>query len=582
LDRMKLGEHPALQRLRDAGLELNGALDTWDSETPEPREPEDTPPGFTITLQQAAEVRQRTKITAARLADLRARLDQLHQAGVDWLASRDQAEALEEERASLAQTEASLRARRETLEAEQHSLQTKLQELANFDGAQASAGSALRGWVDRLTGSGAATEPSGPVGLGTPPPEFGSPLRREIWAAASQAAQLHKLSALALEVRTGRADAARFSELGLKVSAAAAPLLAELDQRRNPLAARPREGRRAVSWRQSALRGLVASDAHGDLHPAFAGATAWAGIERQLAELRVRPGRLQALMGAEARRQQALALWASQLQSAADDFAKRRDELEALTNHRAARLQERTEATALGLEAEVAKAAQLFGPQAQQRLTEVAGILAEVVRAQPSVTARLDDLDQQLAALAEGQQQRAAELAAGLQALGDTRRTRPFQHLLRQVGPDAASVAVDEWSRAWQAATGTLDEALERLRVQAAAVDPLGALDSAAADLELDAARLEHQAEKARQTRRVVEQDLQGARERLRVLEEQLGVETGWWRAVHAALPERLRTAGPEGAAPDSIEYVEAVLIASAGWKVDLEQEQAYRAFSNP
>jgi hypothetical protein len=146
------------------------------------------------------------------------------------------------------------------------------------------------------------------------------------------------------------------------------------------------------------------------------------------------------------------------------------------------------------------------------------------------------------------------------------------------VGPEAGRVAVDEWSRAWQAATASLDESLEDLRVRTASVDPLGALDSVAADLELDAARLEHQAEKARQTRRVVEQDLQSARERLRVLEEQLGVETAWWRAVYAALPERLRAEGPAGSAPDSIECVEATLIASAGWKVDLEQEQAYLA----
>ena len=570
LDRLQVGEHPALQRLREAGQELNAALDNWDKETPEASEEDAARPGFAATLRDAAGVRQRTKINSARVADLRASLDQLHQTGVDWLASRDQAEGLDEERASLSATEASLRARREALEAEQASLQTKLQELANFDAAQASVGAALRGWVERLTGGGA------PGGLGTPPPEFGSPLRREIWAAASQAAQLHKLSALALEVRTARAEAQRFAELAVKVSTAAEPLLTDLNRRAPPT---PRRGAaaRAAHWRQSGLRGLVSLDVHGDLHPAFAADTAWGSVERQLTQLRQKPAWLAARLGAEQRRQQALALWVQRLSEAANDFSKRREALEGLARHRAARLQERTEATAEALELEVGRAAQLFGPQAEQRLAEVKGVLAEVSQAQPAVTARLDELDQEMSALAEGQGQRAQALQAGLEALGEARRTRAFQHLLRQVGPEAGRIAVDDWSRAWQAATGTLDEAVEHLRVLAAALDPLGALESVAADLELDAAKQEQKAEQARQQRRVLEQDLQSARERLRLADDQLGRETAWWRAVHAALPERLRaSAGATGASPDSLAYVEAMLTASAGWQADLQQEQAY------
>src|SRR5262249_1930765 len=159
-------------------------------------------------------------------------------------------------------------------------------------------------------------------------------------------------------------------------------------------------------------RGLVAVDAHGEMHPAHGAEAAWAQVEAELEPLRPTPARWQRLTGAERRRQQALALWAQHLAAAAEDFARRRAELETLQRHRAARLAERTEASAEALAAAVAQAASVYGPQAEQRLAEVLAELATTTQAQPGVAARLNEVMQQRSILSESQARHAADLQA--------------------------------------------------------------------------------------------------------------------------------------------------------------------------
>jgi hypothetical protein len=322
----------------------------------------------------------------------------------------------------------------------------------------------------------------------------------------------------------------------------------------------------------------VAVDAHGELHPAHHAEQAWAHVEAELDPLRAAPARWQRLTGAEQRRQQALTLWSQHLRDAADDFSQRRSELETLERHRAARLAERTEASGAVLQTAIAQAANVYGPQAEQRLADVTTALTAIAREQPAVTARLAEIAQQLSILADAQSRREADLQGGREALGDARRTRVFQHLLRQVGPDAGNTSAEDWSQAWTAAARKLDESLTALGDQAKAVDPLLALRQVAADLDQDTARLEQGAGRAKQGWQAGQQEIQAARERLRLLDEGQATELAWWTAVYAALPERLRAAAPAEAAPESLETVEALLAASAEWAAALKQEQAYLA----
>ena len=378
------------------------------------------------------------------------------------------------------------------------------------------------------------------------------------------------------------------------------------DQARGESGDNPR-GRRGVPWRNSALRGLVAVDGHGELHPAHGAEAAWTQVEAELAPLRPEPARWQRLTGAERRRQQALALWAQHLGGAAEDFARRRAELETLERHRATRLAERTAASGEALASAVAQAANVYGPQAEQRLADVMAELATTTQAQPGVAARLNEVTQQLAILSESQARHAADLQSGRETLGEARRTRAFQHLLRQVGPDSGGTQVEDWSAAWLAAAASLDESLHALGAQVQAVDPLTALRLVAADLLQDALRLEQAAARAKQGWQAGQQEVQSARERLRLLDEAQAQELAWWTGVYAALPERLRasalaaaTAGtaeaaaatapanaaapaaaatvPAEAAPESLATVDAMLAASSQWQAELAQQQAYLA----
>ena len=142
------------------------------------------------------------------------------------------------------------------------------------------------------------------------------------------------------------------------------------------------------------------------------------------------------------------------------------------------------------------------------------------------------------------------------------------------------------------AAAGSLDEALNALGAQVQAVDPLTALRQVAVDLEQDAVRMDQAAARAKQAWQAGQQEVQNARERLRLLDEAQAQELAWWKGVYAALPERLRasalataTAGaPDAAtaaasadaAPESLATVEAMLAASNEWQAELAQQQAY------
>ena len=600
LDRLQLHDRPAMQQLRDNVDELNAALDMWESQPAAQTAPGSTapteaasgaanslppaeattqpaagePPTISETIRQAAGARQRAKLSTARLAELRARLEALQKQGAQWLTGRDQATTLAQEHEQLAQLEAALNAQRAALESEREALQTKLTELTVFDAAQTPTRAALGHWIEALNRRGATG------GLNAPPNQFASPLGREIWAAASETAQLHKLSALALETRTGQAEAGRLAELAARVSATANALLPELSNGGPPGNPSPLAGRRATHWRRSSLRGLVALDAHGELHPAFSAEAAWTHVEQELAQLLRRPGWWQVPTGAHKRRRQSLALWVERLKAAAEDFTMRRAALEALVAHRMAHLAERVAATTAVMEAAVVRASQAIGPRAEQRLADVNAGLAEAAQTQPAVTMRLADVENQLAVLAESHARRAAELDAGREALGDGRHMRPFQLLLRHVGPGSGPITPADWTAAWRSACRAFDKAVQGLGALAKAVDPIAALASLAADLEHDAARLDQSLEKARQAWRGAERDLQAARDQLRVLDEQQAQELAWWRAVYAALPDRLRApvTGPTGMAPDSIEGIQAMsqAAASAAWEAELQKERNY------
>ncbi len=588
LERLQLHDHAALQQLRDNVGELNRALDSWEPELPEPAPvdeaaPGATQPGFADTLRLAAAARQRAKIQGARLAQQRAQFEVLHKQGQEWLKARARQQALALEHTQLSAQAATLSEQRARLEGERDALQAKQKELAAFDAEHVPVLEALRHWVAALAQRGATG------GLATPPDEFGSPLGREIWSVAGETAQLHKLSALAHEVRTNHAAAERMADLAVRASDTLESLLPLLRPGAAPAEGDVRpQGRRALPWRRSALRGLVALDTHGELHPAHGADAAWAHVDAELEPLRQLPARWQRLTGAEQRRQQALALWAQHLRAAAEDFARRRAELEALERHRATRLSERTEASGEALQAAVAQAANVYGPQAEQRLAEVSAELAAILQTQPGVTTRLSEVIQQLAILAESQARHAADLQAARESLGDARRTRAFQHLLRQVGPDAGTIqptilpskvvdrVVEDWSAAWSTAANHLDEALAALAATVQAVDSLNALRQVAADLEQDTARMEQAAARAKQAWQAGQQEVASARERLRLLDEAQAQELAWWTGLHAALPQRLRAAAPPDAAPESLETVEAMLAASHEWQAELDQQQAY------
>lgn len=103
-------------------------------------------------------------------------------------------------------------------------------------------------------------------------------------------------------------------------------------------------------------------------------------MEAELEPLRQPSARWRKLTGAEQRRQHALAMWAQHLRVAADDFSKLRSELEAMMRHRSARLAERMAARDEGLQAALAQAANLYGPQAEPRLADVSTALATIER----------------------------------------------------------------------------------------------------------------------------------------------------------------------------------------------------------
>ena len=543
LERLQLQDHAALQQLRDNVSELHRSLDSWE---PEPPQPEPVvadasgaaQPGFADTLRLAAGARQRAKIQSARLAEQRAQMDILHKQGVDWLKARTRQKALAQEQTQLSAQATEMAERRANLETERDALLAKQAELAEFDAEHVPAVQALRHWVEALSRPGAVG------GLATPPEEFSSPLGREIWMVAGETAQLHKLSALAHEVRSSHVAAERMTDLALRASAVLETLLPLIrpgppgspSQRGSGETSDDYQGRRPLNWRRTALRGLVAVDAHGDLHPAQGAEMAWGHVEAELEPLRVPLARWSRLTGGEQRRQQALAQWARYLRAAAEDFDRRRAELEALERHRATRLAERTEASGQALQAAVAQAADVYGPQAEQRLAEVLAELATFVQTQPGTTARLSAVNQELAILAESQARHAADLQAGREALGEARRTRAFQHLLRQVGPEAGATVVAEWSTAWANATANMDEALAGLSAQVQAVDPLTALRQVEADLEQEAVRLEQAAARGKQAWQAGQLEVQSARERLRLLDEAQAQELAWWNGVYAAL----------------------------------------------
>jgi hypothetical protein len=222
----------------------------------------------------------------------------------------------------------------------------------------------------------------------------------------------------------------------------------------------------------------------------------------------------------------------------------------------------------------VIQAAQTAGPQAGQRLAEVQAALAEATGAQPAAAARLAEIEQQLSDLAAAQARRETDLQAGRDALGDARRTRPFQNLLRQVGRRLP----EDWAAAWQAAAGNFDTAVTTLAEQAQRLDPQAAVSALVADLNQDMARLEQNSGQLRESRRGMEHDLQAARERLQALDDRQARELEWWRGTLAALPPRLLDPALRDTPPDSPAYVQAMLAASAAWDAELQKEKAYLA----
>ncbi|MCC6190963.1 MAG: AAA family ATPase, partial [Anaerolineales bacterium] len=599
--RLPVLDHPAVQELRAQLAELASALAAWepvvagrgaapaDGQTA-PRQAEmaaaqgsltgdDPPATLDAVLRAAAAGRQHAKTTLARLADLRAGLEALGQLAQACFDARAELERLSAEQERLSASERTFSERRVALGAERDALQAKVAELASFDAAKIPVGAALRRWVEWLAEAGG--------GSGEPPPEFASLLGREIWSAASERAQLHRLSALALEVRTARTEARRLADLAVRLAGLLDELVPELAAQPAAAAGRRaagllpgpttrRGGRSSAHWKHTALSSLAAFDVHGGLHPAAGAEAALSALEQQLAQVRQRPPWLAGVLGAGARRQQLLADWARRLRAAAADFVSRRADLEALARHKSARLKDRAEASAPALQAAVAQVAEAFGPQAEQRLVFVQTELQAVTETQPAVTARLAELDQALAAAGTGQSRREMDLLAGRDALGDSPRMRPFQNLLRQAA--AGRRPPDDWVQAWETALADFDTAVQGLETQVQRLDPQAAVAALIADVSQELARLEQNAGQVRQSRHTVERDLQAAREGLEALDERHARELAWWQTTVGALPPRLLPPVLRDTPTASPAYVQAMLAASAAWDADLQQEQAYLA----
>ncbi len=578
LEQQRWLDHAAVRQLQNDLDELNSALLVWgnrptlpgqpaaEAEAPPPDRP-DEQPGLEQTLRLAQVARHSAGRLVEHLSSLRAYLGELAQAAAEFQRDHSQHAALGKDLAAVQQATAEIAARQQALAKLQAELEAKVAELAAFDPAQAPVAAALQTWLLNLSGTATAA-PAGPQL--SAPPEFGTPLGQEIWAAAGEAAQLYKLSASALEARAGRADARRLAELAVQLAGVADELAGQLTPETSQRA--PITGaRRASDWKKSPLHPLVAFDAHGGLHPSFAAEAVWTRLQPHLTRLSQRPDWWQRLAGRERQRQQALAAWVQRLRAAADAFSHRRGDLEALARHRDARLKDRLETTAAAMEVGVVQAAQTFGPQGQQRLTTVRAELAEVQTALPALIARITALEQQMAELAASQAERAERLRAGLQALGAGRPTRHFQHLLRQV----EKLPAENWKADWQGASAGFDGAVRQLTALREAVDPAAAVAAIAAEIDADRQRMEHNVEKMRQSRRVVEHDLETARQKLRALEDSQAGERVWWEAVQAALPADLRPPLPPDG-PHSLAYVQSVLAASDQWGAALERERAY------
>ncbi len=586
-------EHPAVQQLRARLDQLRGVLAAWGaSEADQPAPADDAgpgsqppaaeeAPGLAATLAQALRARQSARELIGHLADLRTYLDELRATGLAFFRDRAQIEQINTDWQDLTHAEASLRERCTQLEARRATLAATVAEMASFDPARVPARTAVQAWADAL----ATAQAGGP--LGEPPPGFEGPLARAIWAAAAEAIQLHKLGALAVELRTYRAEAARLAELAVLLAEGEQRLIAELSPARG-VAARvgevvsrsargpalaERRGRRSGHWRQTPLRNLVALDAQGALHPAAGAEAAWRRLEQHLMRLSQRPAWWQTAVGYERRRQHVLGEWVERLRLAAEDFSRRRADLEALARHRAARLPERIDAMAEVLGPALAQAAQTVGPQAERDLAKVTAELERAREALPLLAEQIEAAEQQLAALAQAQEQRQRRLAAGLEALGTGRPTRHFQYLLRQTD----QLPVENWDAFWQAATGSFDELARQLNAAAASVDPAEALAAVAADLDADIEHLEHSQEKARRGEAALEHEVAGMRQQLEQLDAHHQQEVDWWQAALNAVPERLRPPA-RGQAPESAEYIQAVLAASAGWAESLQRERAYLA----
>jgi hypothetical protein len=576
-------DHAAVRQLQQDLDELTSALLAWGSRPRLPGQPADDvelelqdrpdePPGLEQTLRLAQIARHNAGRLVEQLGALRGYLDELAATAAGWQRDFAEREALGKELAGLQQAAAALEARQQAAQALRAELEAKIAELAAYDAARAPVRAALQSWLDRLT-TAARREGAAPAWPQmSAPPEFGTPLAQEIWAAAGEAAQLHKLGASALEARAGRVEARRLAELVVQLERTVQALLAQLSPealKRVP----PGRARRASDWRNSPLQQLVACDAHGGLHPAFEAEAAWQRLRASLAELNERPAWWQRLAGRERRRQQTIVLWVQRLRSAAEAFARRRGELEALARHRAQRLQERLDATAAAMEVGVAEAARTFGPQAQQRLAAVRAELDEVGAGLPPVQARSAALEEQVQALVASQAAQTERMRIGLEALGTGRPTRHFQHLLRQVD----KLPPEAWQSDWTAACGGYDAAVRQLATLRDAVDPLAAVAAIAAEVEADRERLDHNLAKVRASQRGLDKDLEAARQRLGALEAAQAAEDEWWTRVLEALPVDLRPPAPEAGA-HSLAYVRAVLAASDGWMEAVKRERAYLA----
>jgi hypothetical protein len=563
LELMRWGDHAALHKLRASLDELNVALAAWQAE-PVVLEDETGPPGVADTLRLAHLARQRAAELAARLALTRSAIDELHEAASAWQRDRERVEALSAEQEAMQRELAGLDARTALLTAQRAALAEKSEALVAFEIDQAPVAGLLRDWLDSLS----RADPNAPA---SPPGPYDNPLGREIWQMAADSVQLHKLAALAHEQRRSRAAAEKLGRLADQLAQQAEAVAQDLPPDATP---DPRQARRASHWRASPLRGLVALDARGGLHPASGAPTAWFEVESQLAGLRSEPAWLDRLPGRRQKRLGQLALWAHWLRSAADDLARRRDELEGLASHHAARLQDRSAATTEAFGAALAGAAEALGPQLAERLAGLDAALAEAAQVRPALAGRLAELKDLLAALAHAQRERQVQIESGLHAMGGTRATRHFQYLLKH----ADSLPVDMWAADWQAACGGFDNAVRLLLEVRPDVDPLATIAELSADLDQEAAKAEQAAEKLRHSRHAAERDLADARQRLEALDAGYAAELDWWRSAHAALPAQLLPQGADPAGLESPGYVRAVLAEAAGWQAALQRERDYLA----